>query len=408
MAEYIELDEIGQDYDWDPWEENDETNLNDDFYETALDDLERQDDEKWLSDFKKQNENDKATKRKRETNSLYTTGSSTSLKSEYVKKLFGNDYQLNPNDGLNSRDFFSRLDVDGYWLTFDDVRVAFIDRSRKYFLSKNTSNVQSLKDFRTAFERATEEHQNKFVSITEEEIPDGNPSVLDDISNDVRDEIHNENIDDNLEFHDRVLQFHRDRKLTEQEARELVGITVPKGEPNERIKYLKIERQKLKIDFETESDPERQDIFREALEIVDQNIDDAKLEMWDRPESEEGVHRIREKVREDTRTRFEKFKVWARKNLGVLSAIAISIAGIITTVVVAGKKTLVGAAKGVGEVGKALGKIAKAALPVLVPILNMLATILTWGAKGIEFLAKNLWILAILIAGYLYNYLKKK
>ncbi|CAB4040038.1 Hypothetical predicted protein [Paramuricea clavata] len=309
---------------------------------------------------------------------------------------------------LDLSDLFSRLDVDGYWLTFDDVKVAFIDRNGKYFLSKNTSNVQSLKDFRTTFEKATEEHQNKFVSITEEQIPDGNPSILNDISNDVRDEIHNENIDDNLEFHDRVLQFHRDGKFTEQEARELVGITVPKGEPNERIKYLKIERQKLKTDFETDSDPERQDIFREALKIIDQNIDDAKLEMWERPESEEGVHRIREKVRDDTRTRFEKFKLWAKENLGVLSAIAISIAGIITTVVVAGKKTLVGAAKGVGEVGKAFGKLAKAALPIFIPILNMLATILKWGAKGIEFLAKNLWILAILIAGYLYNYLKKK
>ncbi|CAB3989590.1 integrase core domain-containing [Paramuricea clavata] len=190
------------------------------------------------------------------------------------------------------------------------------------------------------------------------------------------------------------------------EARELVGITVPKGEPDERIKYLKVERQKLKIDFDTESDPERKDIFREALEIIDQNIDDARLEMRERPESEEGVHRVREKVREDVRTRFEKFKIWARENLGVLSAIAISIAGIITTV--AGKKMLVGAAKGVGEVGKALGKIAKAALPVIVPILNMLATILKWGAKGIEFLAKNLWILAILIAGYLYNYFTKR
>ncbi|CAB4008997.1 integrase core domain-containing [Paramuricea clavata] len=407
----IKLDEIGRDYDWDPWEEDeyDDINLNDDLYETALDDLDRQDDEKWLLDFKRQNENDKARKKKRETNSLYTTGSSSGLKSEYMKKLFENDYQLNPNDGPRSKDLFSRLDVvDKYWLTFDGTKVAFIDRNGKYFLSKDTSNAQGLRDFRTAFEKATEEHKNKFVSIVEEEIPDGNPSIHDDISDDVRDEIHNENIDDNLEFHERVLQFHRDGKFTEQESRELVGITVPKGEPNERIKFLKVERQKLKTDFETESDDERKDIFREALEIVDQNINDARLEMRERPESEEGVHRVREKVREDVRTRFEKFKIWARENLGILSAIAISIAEIITTVVVAGKKTLVGAAKGVGEVEKALGKIAKAALPVLIPILNMLATVLKWGAKGIEFLAKNLWILAILIAGYLYNYFTKK
>ncbi|CAB3996257.1 integrase core domain-containing [Paramuricea clavata] len=374
----------------------------DDLYKTELDNLDRQDDEVWLTDFKRQNENDRYTKRKKQTNSLYTTGSSAGLKSEYVKKLFKNEYRLSPNDGPNSKDFFSRLNIiDGYWLSFDNIKVAYIEKNGEYSLStsKNVTIIQSQKNFRTAFEKATEEHQKTLVSITEEEVPDGN--LHDDISDDVRHEIHNENIDDNLEFHERVLQFHRDGKFTEQEARELAGITVPKGQPDERIKFLKIERQKLKTDFETESDPERQDIFREALEIIDQNIDDAKLEMRERPESEEGVHRVREKVREDVRTRFEKFKVWARENLGVLSAIAISIAGIITTVVVAGKKTLVGAARGVGEVGKALAKVAKAALPVLVPILNMLATILKWGAKGIEFLAKNLWILVILIAGYL-------
>ncbi|CAB3980447.1 uncharacterized transposon-derived [Paramuricea clavata] len=184
----IELDEIGGDYD--PWKENDETNLDDDdFYETALDDLDRHDDQKWLLDFKRQNENDKSTKRKRETNSL-----------------------------LN-------LD-DGHWLSFDNVKVAYIDRSGKYILStdKNVTVVESQRNFRIAFEKATEEHQKTLVSITEEEIPEGNPSIYDDISNDVRDEIHDENIDDNLEFHDRVLQFHRDGKFTDQESRELAGI----------------------------------------------------------------------------------------------------------------------------------------------------------------------------------------
>ncbi|CAB4029203.1 Hypothetical predicted protein [Paramuricea clavata] len=227
-----------------------------------------------------------------------------------MKKLFENDYKLNPNDGPNSKDLFSRLNITcGYWLSFDNIDVAFIEKNGEYKLStsQNVTVKQSQKNFRTAFEKATEEHKNKFVSIVEEEIPDGNPSIHDDISDDVRDEIHRENIDDNLEFNDRVIQFHRDGKFTEQEARELVGITVPKGQPDERIKYLKVERQKLKTDFDTESDDERQDIFREALEIIDQNIDDARLEMRKHPESEEGVHRVREKVCEDVRTRFEKF-----------------------------------------------------------------------------------------------------
>ncbi|CAB4031816.1 Hypothetical predicted protein [Paramuricea clavata] len=174
------------------------------------------------------------------------------------------------------------------------------------------------------------------------------------------------------------------------------------------MKYLKIERKRLRQDLQAESDPDLKETFKEAIEIIEQNIDDAKLQMRQKSESEEGVHRVREKVRDDTRTKFEKFKVWAKENLGVLSAIAISIAGIITTVVVAGKKTLVGTAKGLGEVGKGLAKVAKAALPVFIPILNMLATILSWGAKGLELLAKNLWIVAIIVATIIYEYFKKK
>jgi hypothetical protein len=93
-----------------------------------------------------------------------------------------------------------------------------------------------------------------------------------------------------------------------------------------------------------------------------------------------------------------------------LAPIAISIAGIITTTVVAGKKTVMGAANGLGAVGKALAKFAKAALPILAPILNMLyiSTILSWGAKGLAFLAQNLWIVAIMIARAIFRYLQNR
>jgi hypothetical protein len=94
--------------------------------------------------------------------------------------------------------------------------------------------------------------------------------------------------------------------------------------------------------------------------------------------------------------------------LGALAAIAISIAGIITTVVVAGKKTSTGAANGLGAAEKALAKFAKSALPILVPILNMLSTILSWGAKGLAFHAPNLWIIAIVIAGAIFRYLQNR
>ena len=197
-------------------------------------------------------------------------------------------------------------------------------------------------------------------------------------------------------------------KITQQERREFAGITAPKGPPEERIKYLNIQMKELKDNLEGETDNDRRQIMQEAVDVAEWAIDNAELEMGQVPRSEEGKHRYREIVRENIRTKFEKFRKWAKENLGVLTAIAISIAGIITTVVVAGKKTIMGASSGLGAAGKALAKFAKAALPILVPILNILSTILSWGAKGLAFLARNVWIVAILIAGAIFKYLQNR
>jgi hypothetical protein len=47
-------------------------------------------------------------------------------------------------------------------------------------------------------------------------------------------------------------------------------------------------------------------------------------------------------------------------------------------------------------------------LPPLKATGDEAGTILSWGAKGLAFLAKNLWIVAILIAGAIYKYLQNR
>ena len=106
---------------------------------------------------------------------------------------------------------------------------------------------------------------------------------------------------------------------------------------------------------------------------------------------------------------FERFRSWAKKNWELLALSPYQyIAGIITTVVVAGKGAVAATGKRLGAVGKALARLAKNALPILVPLINMLSTILSWGAKGLAFLAQNLWILAVVIAGIIIRYLQNK
>ena len=106
-------------------------------------------------------------------------------------------------------------------------------------------------------------------------------------------------------------------------------------------------------------------------------------------------------------TRFEKFKKWAKENLGGISVIAISVAGIITTIVMGMKTVVVGGAKAASKFGKFLAKLAEKAGPVLGALLNLAAGLLKLGAKGISFLAENLWILAVLIAYALWDRAKR-
>ncbi len=91
-----------------------------------------------------------------------------------------------------------------------------------------------------------------------------------------------------------------------------------------------------------------------------------------------------------------------------MSAVAISIAGIITTIVIAGRNAAKKGAKAVGQFGKALANVAKKAAPAIATILNILAQALTWGAKALESLSRNLWIVALALTYFLYNEIKDR
>jgi hypothetical protein len=301
------------------------------------------------------------------------------------------------------------LDLTKNKLTFSGNDAAYIDTRGAYNLSKDKNSAGSVGAFLRLYAKALAEHKKRAKSVVEEETEGVTSRAnAEEIFEDAEEEFRQEVTDtgDNLVEHARELEERG--KIITQERREFAGVTAPKGPPEVRIKALREQKNVFETNIELETDPERQQIMQEGRDVAEQGIDNANLEMGQQLETEEGKHRYREIVRENIRTKFERFRRWAKENLGALAAIAISIAGIITTVVVAGKKTIVGAFKGLGAVGKALAGLSKSALPILVPILNLLSTILSWGAKGLAFLAQNLWIVAILIAGAIYKYLQSK
>ena len=134
--------------------------------------------------------------------------------------------------------------------------------------------------------------------------------------------------------------------------------------------------------------------------------DEIRLRRTERPESETVQSMIGEEAQRNDLTRFERFKQWTKKNLGGISVVAISVAGIITTIVMGVRTVIKKGAQATSKFAKALAKLGEKAAPVIGGLFNLAAKLLTSSANAIGFLAKNLWLLAVGLAYLLYE--KKK
>ncbi len=173
-----------------------------------------------------------------------------------------------------------------------------------------------------------------------------------------------------------------------------------------KIAGLKVNIEHWKDLEEKEQDPTKKLLYKTAKELCIAKKSHMEVKANQRPESEEALSMIQEEAERNDLTRFERFKKWAKENLVGVSAVAISVAGIITTVVISGRNAVKKGAKAVRQFGKALANLAKKAGPAIATILNVLAQVLTWGAKALEFLSRNLWIVALFLTYLVYDTVK--
>ncbi len=160
-----------------------------------------------------------------------------------------------------------------------------------------------------------------------------------------------------------------------------------KAQYNAKIAGLKVNTEHWKDLEQREQDQTKKQLYKTAKELCITKKSQMEVKAGFRPESKEALSMIQEEAKTNDLTRFERFKKWAKENIAGVSAVAISIAGIITTIVIAGRSAVKNGAKAVGQFGKALANIAKKAAPT---ILNILSQALTWGVKALEFLSRNL------------------
>ena len=133
---------------------------------------------------------------------------------------------------------------------------------------------------------------------------------------------------------------------------------------------------------------------------------DSLKEARDRTLEQRTVEEAREAQLEDI-SRLRRFIDWVGKEKVGLVGIAVSTASLITALLIHARGAIVKTAKATGKVAKALANLAKKAGPILVPILNTIATALSWGAKGVAWLASHLWVLAVAAALIVYNQYRK-
>ena len=326
-----------------------------------------------------------------------------------VKKVFKDIFNvtIEKKNGVNSESIlentrFQNAKDGRFTIEFKGKRIGWIERDRSVSLFEK-KNKKLVNEFKNLMDGAAREYQQTPESLVKN-LPD---YVVKDILN-----ASAETLVDEI---DQITAT-----LTEQELREFAGVLNPKGPTAEvRIKALEVQADHWKAERqEAEKDlPAAQDLRGSPKEVERARSEITKLESLEKtarlqadferlknnkkPVHKETLNIINDEVRENDLSRLERFKQWARENLIGFSAIAISIAGIITTVVIAGRKAVKETAKGVGKVAKALFNLGKKLGPLIAPMLNILATAVSWGVKGLEFLSKNLWLLVIILLWFL-------
>ena len=264
--------------------------------------------------------------------------------------LFDLGYKLRKGDGKKSEELFNRLeltmsektgDVNG--MKFDNAKIIIL-KNKKFAFSENVKFGVKIEEFKILAEQAWMEHDRTAVSDIEKVVPD---VFVDDG--------HAESIlSDSLEKLDEEISDREGRivaSLTGQELREFAGILkvkLPTLEEREeggitvkdQLDFLKIMEDIFQDRAnEVEGDPEKEALYESIVEVAKLKADQLRMEANLKPEGETAQNILAEETENNPLTRFQKFKKWAKENLGGISVVAISVAGIITTIVM-GMKTV--------------------------------------------------------------------
>ena len=284
---------------------------------------------------------------------------------------------------------------------FDGTRI-IVQKGKRLVYTEDVKKASKVNEFKKLVERAELEHGKTGVAVVEKAVPD--VTVNEHLANSVlRNSIERlESEIDEMVANIESRSVETSVTLDKEKIREFRGITKT-ADHNLDNGGLKVQEEYFRNLARDEPNELRSKLYEEIADVCALKADEIRLRRNQRPESELARSIVEEEAQNNDLTRFERFKRWTKKNLGVISAVAISVAGIIITIVMGARNAVKRGARATSKFAKTLSKIAEKAAPVLGALLNLAAKVLTLGAKAVGFLSEHLWILAVAIAYALYE-----
>ena len=329
---------------------------------------------------------------------------------------------LNKGDGPNSKTIFDNLQLTNDLRSgknngakYKGVKIIITKDGRyEYSSSSDKKTTQAIEEFKATLEKAKAEHEKTAIGDTEKQFRDLGVedlsqeevvSILSDVEERLSNRL-NELQDDALEV--------RRGGLTKAEVDEIIGVlsfdrtgTMSPEDQIKTLKHIEIPFWKEKLTGLEEGSVRSKQITS-IVEILEIKSDIIRIRNNQKPETDLGKKLIKEEVETGDISRLRRFSKWAKENLFGLSAVLISAAGILTTILFAGRGAIRSGARATKNFASVLAKIAKKLAPVFGAVLNLIGSVLSLGAKGQAWLANNLWSLALLLAYLAYEELRKK
>ena len=262
---------------------------------------------------------------------------------QFLKEGLG--ITINKGDGPNSTIIYDKVrfttDKDNKinGATYKGKKILIL-RGGELRYSTDKTKAPLVNEFKELLKKADAEHRKTPTPIAEKRAGVDLPqNVMDNIIEDVNDQIDSE-IDRRF---DEILSS---TEITANELRELRG-TLYAGENEEsgeeRIKVLGIEMDHWKKESD-KAKAERKnnkallyDAMRKAAEL---KADKIRLKLNQKPVSKEVENMMKEATDNNDPARLERFKKWARENVVGVSALVISVAGVVTAAVMGARSTV--------------------------------------------------------------------